>query len=1082
MFPFWDLAIAPLLDAVQARVVVEIGALRGETTKLLVDRLGADAELHVIDPAPEFDPAEHEAAFAGRYVFHRDTSLRALPAVPAADVALIDGDHNWYTVINEMRLLAAAAREAGRPAPVCVLHDVCWPYGRRDLYYEPRRIPAESRQPFARRGIVKGTSELVKRGGLNPSLANALTEGGPRNGVMTALDDFEAEHDEPLRRLVLPVYFGLGIAVEQRRLGEEPALGEHLDWLESAEGQSRLASLAAELHDRAVTAQHAAVYGQRAEVERQRRRYLDVLKSALLDDHYFEDALRNHYLSVVARKRREPDPRMLRDPVRYLEPEAERNQEMRRVGWMAGDGNETRPFFPFTAMGRIRLEHLERCLDTLREEQVPGDLLECGVGRGGGAIFMRGYLEAWGVGRRRVWLADTFRAAGGEPTDRRTQPLRGDLNAVRDGFARFELLDERVRFLQGDVADAVAGGPFSEVALIRIGDALDGSPQEVLEAVYDRLSVGAVVLVEDYVTPARGASVDAFRERHGIEDPLERVDAASVFWRKRSSRALAVARRRGLRRTPLARRAPRDARDLSVVVVGFNMRRELPRTLHSLSRSYQRGVEDLDYEVLVVDNGSAPEQALSEELVSSYGPEFRYLSLGASAGPSPVYALNRGIAESRGGALALMIDGAHLLTPGVLRYGMDGLRFHDPGVVVTQQWYLGPGQQHETLREGYDRGYEDRLLEQIGWPSRGYDLFEVGTFVGDRDWFDPFSESNCLFVGRRLLEQVGGLDEAFAAPGGGFANLDLYERLASSPGVSVVTILGEGSFHQLHGGTTTNTADDLDRRQRVREYRADYVDLRGRDFERPRDPVHYVGRLPRNALRTRPRWRLSPALVRGAGAPAADGVPDAPVVVDDQLRDAFLNGYWHSLDWEGTRWLGQPVRRPAADLLALQELIARLTPSWIIETRGETGSALAPFAASICDLLGTGRVLTIGQASTQPHPRTASVAGDPADPQVAARVRTLLGDARDALVILGTRRDARIMREEYVAYGGFIAVDGYVVVEDTIVNGHPVWPSFGPGPGEVARALVAEGSFVPDRSLERFGPTFNPGGYLRRVK
>ena len=114
----------------------------------MFDRLDADAELHVIDPVPEFDPAEHERAFPGRYIFHRDISHNVLPHLPPADIALIDGDHNWYTVYHELKILSATAREAGKPLPILMMHDVGWPYGRRDLYYAPERIPEEFRQPY----------------------------------------------------------------------------------------------------------------------------------------------------------------------------------------------------------------------------------------------------------------------------------------------------------------------------------------------------------------------------------------------------------------------------------------------------------------------------------------------------------------------------------------------------------------------------------------------------------------------------------------------------------------------------------------------------------------------------------------------------------------------------------------------------------------------------------------------------------------------------------------------------------------------------------------------------------------------
>src|SRR5919106_6661341 len=103
MFPLWEDVIAPVIDAVGARRVVEIGALRGETTTRMLKRLGPDCELHVIDPAPQFDPAEHERAFPGRYHFHQGLSLDVLPTMGPVDAALIDGDHNWYTVVNELR-------------------------------------------------------------------------------------------------------------------------------------------------------------------------------------------------------------------------------------------------------------------------------------------------------------------------------------------------------------------------------------------------------------------------------------------------------------------------------------------------------------------------------------------------------------------------------------------------------------------------------------------------------------------------------------------------------------------------------------------------------------------------------------------------------------------------------------------------------------------------------------------------------------------------------------------------------------------------------------------------------------------
>ncbi len=279
MFPFWEVAVAPVLEAAEARRLVEVGALRGENTRLIIDRLGPQTELHVVDPLPDFDPAEHEREFAGQYVFHRDLSLNVLGDLPPMDAALIDGDHNWYTVYNELRLLREVARAHDAPLPLLLLHDVGWPYGHRDLYYDPSNIPEEFRRDWRRAGMEPGKVRLVPFGaGLNPTLANAKVEGGPRNGVRRGLDDFVAEHDRPMRVVVLPIYFGLAIAVEQERLDRQPALAAELDRLESPAGKDQLLRLAEEIRLEALIFQHKIFYDRETSLSRIARRYLGQVK------------------------------------------------------------------------------------------------------------------------------------------------------------------------------------------------------------------------------------------------------------------------------------------------------------------------------------------------------------------------------------------------------------------------------------------------------------------------------------------------------------------------------------------------------------------------------------------------------------------------------------------------------------------------------------------------------------------------------------------------------------------------------------------------------------------------------------
>ena len=517
-----------------------------------------------------------------------------------------------------------------------------------------------------------------------------------------------------------------------------------------------------------------------------------------------------------------------------------------------------------------------------------------------------------------------------------------------------------------------------------------------------------------------------------------------------------------------------------MVAVFYNMRREAARTLHSLSRSYQQGVEELDYEVIVIENGSEPEERLGEEFVRSFGPEFSYLDLASEASPSPAPAVNRGLAASTGRNVAVMIDGAHVLTPGVLRYGMLGLSTYEPAVVTAKQWYVGPGQQPQTVAGGYGRDVEDRLFALINWPKDGYRLFEIGHFIGDRDWFDGEWESNCIFVPRSLVDQVGGMDESFSTPGGGFANLDFFERVTGTPGVTLVTMLGEGSFHQVHGGTTTNEKQPV---ELIRSYEEQYEKLRGRRFRVPWQRTYYVGSIPPAASRIKPRRLHTFRHFRDAHVGARGVRPSRPLPVPQDLKVDFIDAFWRSEEWHGATWLGRRTHRAPTDLFVYQELIDRLRPDWIVETRTGVGG-LALFLASICDLVGGGQVLSIdGHPVGDPpeHPRITYLRGDPAAPATAAQAREIVGREPRGLVILGGAGRPQV-EAAFRNYAPFVPVGSYVVVEDTILDGNAVWPAFGPGPRTALPKILDEREFVADPDLERFVLTFNVGGYLKRVR
>ena len=283
---------------------------------------------------------------------------------------------------------------------------------------------------------------------------------------------------------------------------------------------------------------------------------------------------------------------------------------------------------------------------------------------------------------------------------------------------------------------------------------------------------------------------------------------------------------------------------LSIVVVCFDMHRELPRTLHSLSSTYQIDARSLDYEVVVVDNGSTrpPDRAM----VESFGPQFRLLRINPAPG-SPARAINAGVDASSGELVCVMIDGAHILTPGVFGLALAAFRAFPDAVVATRYFYLGPGPQNETVLAGYDQTAEDALLERVDWRMDGYRLFEIGTplqFPAPKiTWFNKMLESNCLFMRRSVFVAMGGADERFDLPGGGFLNLDLYCEALAVEGTVPVLLVGEGSFHQVHGGTTTNV-DTAARDSKVAIYRAQYETIRGKPLSVSEKDVFYLGHMP----------------------------------------------------------------------------------------------------------------------------------------------------------------------------------------------------------------------------------------------
>lgn len=284
-----------------------------------------------------------------------------------------------------------------------------------------------------------------------------------------------------------------------------------------------------------------------------------------------------------------------------------------------------------------------------------------------------------------------------------------------------------------------------------------------------------------------------------------------------------------------------------MVVVVYNMAREAPRTLYSLSAAYQRNIKADDYEVIVVDNGSNP--PFDSQVLDNLSGNFRLLRIDP-APPSPARAINRGISEAQGEVIGVLIDGARLVTPGLLSFAKDGAALHDCAVVSTTSWFLGFDDQRWARQTGYTKEREDALLESIHWKADGYRLFEIATPANSsiNSWLPPMNESNALFLRREHWDALKGFDERFDLPGGGLVNLDTFNRALELPKSELVVLLGEGSFHQIHGGIATNSVID-EFGERIEAWKKQYEEIRNEPWSPPpeKTPI-YLGTLPQSAL------------------------------------------------------------------------------------------------------------------------------------------------------------------------------------------------------------------------------------------
>jgi cephalosporin hydroxylase len=363
---------------------------------------------------------------------------------------------------------------------------------------------------------------------------------------------------------------------------------------------------------------------------------------------------------------------------------------------------------------------------------------------------------------------------------------------------------------------------------------------------------------------------------------------------------------------------------ISILVCAYNMARELPRTLYTLSAAYQRDAQELDWEVVVLDNGSnspVDEGALQEIL-----PGVRVVRPDDPK-PSPAAAINAAMAELKGQLIGLFIDGARLASPGIIRHAADAWLADPSRAIGTLAFHLGNDGQHRTVHEGYNAATEDALLASVPWEADGYRLFDIASLAGSsaNGWFGCINETNGLFMDRAMWPRVGGLDERFESPGGGFVNLELWERAVAASNGGPWIMLGEGTFHQVHGGVATNgPPENRD------PMRAEYAAIHGRPFAGPKYRPQFVGalddkRFAAGAARPLDRQR------RVHSVRQRHFRVDLPTEALNRIQHGTLR----------TRYKGLRLAKSPFDLALYMQAIERLRPATIIEVGTSEGGSAA---------------------------------------------------------------------------------------------------------------------------------------------
>lgn len=276
-----------------------------------------------------------------------------------------------------------------------------------------------------------------------------------------------------------------------------------------------------------------------------KQRYLKLLKLSLTDIHRQQNGeykpilenldVENLELPIYIKDLLEDMSKMGRVRGYVLCKKTINNEKVRQSGldW---------PTYAETMIGIKRLNNIQFCAKQIFKDNIPGDFIETGVWRGGASIFMRALLEVFQVENKRVWVADSFRGlpkpnAEKYPEDKTdslymNKYLQVSMAEVKNNFKKYDLLDDRVKFLKGWFKDTLPTLKEETFSLVRLDGDMYESTINALDNLYPRLSVGGYLIVDDFALDNCRAAVEDYRKKHHITDEMIKVDWSGVYWKK----------------------------------------------------------------------------------------------------------------------------------------------------------------------------------------------------------------------------------------------------------------------------------------------------------------------------------------------------------------------------------------------------------------------------------------------------------------------------------------------------------------------------------------------------------------------